>query len=124
MSKSQHTEDLHCQNRVHDPKGMGGTKLALRFLAYLTRVIGLLSPADKVRPPLLPTIACYCTSEAELEVCRRLAEMMRVPHTIVQTGSERQPTCALTPLRHLEMELEIAGRLVIHFSSSPDETTR
>lgn len=117
-AKSKNKEEIHVQGRIYDQE-TDGANLGFRFFSYLTRAIGFASPTDKDRSPLLPIINCYCISEAELEVCRRLTEMMRVPHTIVQADSDKQPTCALTPLRHLEMELEFAGGLVIYFGSSP-----
>lgn len=119
--KSQHTEGLLCQNCAHNSKGMGGNKFWLSFVAYLTRMTGFVAKTNTAKPPLLPTITCYCISDAELEVCQKLAKRMRIPHTIVQANSENLPACALTPLKHLEMEMKFAGELTIHFCPNTSE---
>lgn len=64
----------------------------------------------------LPSVACHCGSDDEVEACRRLAERLNVPYRIVVVfpgKSDGMHDADIVPLRHIESELEYAGRLLI-----------
>jgi hypothetical protein len=64
----------------------------------------------------LPTVACRCDNDDEVNSCRTLATRVNLPYRIVSAPadiSDAMTDVAIVPLRHLEAELEFAGRLIV-----------